>query len=319
MRDEAEEYLRKVVQDKVAELEAEEFKLKQQVELLWVSYKQNISESASTANGYRGTSGAAKSHQSTPSRTRIVSPGPGHVNGTSASVRIREFVPLPNVPRRPSGVISPPQHSALSSSLATTNFHHPRAQSESHARQSSTGGSSPPPYSPSQGSGSPSRHSATGAASLATASSRTLNVAPDTVALSIRDAHRRNMDENLDTATSYRYQTDLRAEMEAEMERGRALQREVEPASPAEPPAASGSTAPPRGRSPRTSKSAIKKPKANGDSASPSTKRSTSGEGDKETPTKGKRKVTFDVRPDVAIISPGAPIHKLDDSRPEQG
>ncbi|THH31307.1 hypothetical protein EUX98_g2885 [Antrodiella citrinella] len=66
-------------------------------------------------------------------------------------------------------------------------------------------------------------------------------------------------------------------------------------------------------------KSAIKKPKSNG-SASPSTKRSTSSEADtKETPTKGKRKVTFDVKPDVAIINSNGPVHKIDESKPEQG
>ena len=136
------------------------------------------------------------------------------------------------------------------------------------------------------------------------------------------------MDESIDMATSLRYQSVLAVELAAQLERGRPQdpRREPEeelsePSESSEAPIASGSVIPARGRSPRTGKSAIKKPKTNGNTPSPSTKRSTSGEGDKtkETPTKGKRKVTFDVKPDVAIISPNGPVHILDDSKPEQG
>ncbi|KAH8106021.1 hypothetical protein BXZ70DRAFT_410512 [Cristinia sonorae] len=321
LREDTEATLRKIVQEKVTELQAAEHKLKQETELLWINYKQNVAEVAPTVNGHRVNSISVKTHQSIPSRSGTVSPVAGPVNAFPTSVRIHEFVPSPSLPRRASGVTSPIHQSALSSSLATSSFQHPRAQAESYRRN----GSSPPSYS-TNSSRTSSRSSTTSALSPTTASSRTL-VAPVDGVSSIREAHRRNMDQSLDIATSFKYQVDIEAEMaanradRAEVEEiGRVTEDTVQVSSQPEQPAASGSNVPPRGRSPRTSKSAIKKPKTNGSSTSPSTKRSTSGEGDeaRHTPTKGKRKVTFDVKPEVAIISPNGPSHRLDESRLEQ-
>ncbi|THG98215.1 hypothetical protein EW026_g3935 [Hermanssonia centrifuga] len=114
------------------------------------------------------------------------------------------------------------------------------------------------------------------------------------------------MDESLDIATSFKYMVDIGAHMaSAHIEPRAEIPEQVE--SP-EPPSPSTSALP-RGRSPRAGKSAFKKPKPDGDSVSSKGKGSPAQIGrerslPKDGPTpKGKRKVTFDVQPDVAIIT----------------
>ena len=112
------------------------------------------------------------------------------------------------------------------------------------------------------------------------------------------------MDESKDIATSFRYVLDLEAQMEQQR-----LEAEAEVASP---PVASGSRAPAEGssstaarvnRSPKVQRSAIKHSATKEQSPSPKdkAKESTTDE-HQEGGGKGKRKVTFDVQPEVAII-----------------
>lgn len=115
------------------------------------------------------------------------------------------------------------------------------------------------------------------------------------------------MDEAKDMATSFRYVSEIESQMEEKRRQEEQAQQQAQdtvinslPQNEAGP-----STVPiTRGRSPRTNKSAIKKPTLNGQSGSPSKQqRSNSRPIKEETPSKGKRKVTFDVVPDVAIIT----------------
>ena len=131
---------------------------------------------------------------------------------------------------------------------------------------------------------------------------------------SIREAYRREMDESKDMATSFRYTLDLEAQME--QQRLQALaETEVVSTPVASPPTPSTSSqVPPDGaattvaaaRSPRVHKSAIKNSATSANrSASPKgkgkAKEGAATEDQKD--SKGKRKVTFDVKTEVAIIN----------------
>ena len=116
------------------------------------------------------------------------------------------------------------------------------------------------------------------------------------------------MDESFDTATSFKFMMDIGAHMQAS---GLATQQEVpeEEEVPPELPPSPGLSSALRGRSPRAGKSAIKKTRSHTPQKVQGTPPQTAGAGGagsppkEETTPKGKRKVTFDVKPDVTIIS----------------
>lgn len=283
LRASAEAYVRKVLQDKIAEVQAAETKLKQDVERMWSTFKSVVQklEEEDVAPPLR-----LKTRRSS-SRGR----------GPTASVRVTDFVPTPSPPPRQTHRAAAPSQSALSASLATSNL-----QDVMRGRGRA--------QSPTTGSKSPSRAARTDSPS--TASSKTLGMTINGEA-EIREAHRRNMDQSLDVATSFKYMMDLSAHMDAAARVPQPVQEEDEEDTAHDVPSPSTSAVP-RGRSPRAGKSAIKKPKANGDAApaaapkapgSPVRKpqeANASQQPEPTTPTKGKRKVTFDVEPDVAII-----------------
>lgn len=119
------------------------------------------------------------------------------------------------------------------------------------------------------------------------------------------------MDESKDIATSYRYVHDLETQM-AERQRASSSTQEAGPSSAGTTEIVSPAVVP-RGRSPRGTKSSIKKGKekenerlvtpTKDQDTEPADKASTST---KVTTPKDKRKVTFDVKPDVAIIDKAA-------------
>ena len=300
LRDEAEEYLAQATERKVAELRQAEAALRQEVTLVWSRFRDSLklheqtggSGKASLPVRRRGSvSGHARS-ASTPAQ------------GTSGSVRITNFVPTPSHSTRTSPT-RPALQSALSASLKTTGMHYPGAQSQvnGNGNASPSRASAGSPASD-RGRSSPGRSSATRVHSPSTASSRTAAVSID-AETSIREAHRRReMDESKDIATSFRYVLDLEAQMEQQR-----LEAEAEVASP---PVASGSRAPAEGssstaarvnRTPKVQRSAIKHSSTKEQSPSPKdkAKESTTDE-HQEGGGKGKRKVTFDVQPEVAII-----------------
>ncbi|KAF7798919.1 hypothetical protein EIP86_010147 [Pleurotus ostreatoroseus] len=293
LRQVAEDELRAVVAQKVAEIQASEEKLKHEVELIWTAFKGVIDKYEEQINPPRRIPlGRRRSSSKS-------GPQPGQT-GISSSVRVVDFVPRPVAASRtlsPS-TVAHPGVSALSVSLATSTIH--QAMAEAHARSEQPADADPSRR---------SLRSASPARSPSTASSRTLGL-PINGEAEIRDAYRRNMNESLDVATSFKYMMDLEEQMQA---RGIPTQPDIpeEPEAPPLPPSPSTSTAV-RGRSPRAGKSAIKKPAKSRDTTphkvagSPAHAEGVTGK--EETTPKGKRKVTFDVRPDVAIISNDEPL-----------
>ncbi|EPT03617.1 hypothetical protein FOMPIDRAFT_1035253 [Fomitopsis schrenkii] len=307
-REVAEEYLNRVAQEKAAELQVKEAELKREVEVLWSRYKEGIDElQQGSGTPVRPASSMARRRSSVQKAA-----GAGHGNGAtddpSVSVRINDFVPAPSVPARMTSPTSSHQvTSALSASLATSSFHHPGDRGTITRNEGVSARSPPSSVAPS----SPGRSSTTRVVSPSIASSRTMTMEAFNVEASIRDAHRRNMDESKDIATSYRYVHDLETQM-AERQRASSSTQEAGPSSAGTTEIVSPAVVP-RGRSPRGTKSSIKKGKekenerlvtpTKDQDTEPADKASTST---KVTTPKDKRKVTFDVKPDVAIIDKAA-------------
>ncbi|KAI0700789.1 hypothetical protein BC835DRAFT_1518032 [Cytidiella melzeri] len=287
LRSDAEDQLRKIVEDKVAELKAADAKLKQGVENLWLTFKASVADVDNASNKPRPSI----------SRQSISKHGHSQVNGVPASVRVQDFEPAAVPPPRMPVAASAPTVSALSASLATTSSLH-------HAMAARSGSSSRDTTRPQ----SASRASTRSTDSPSTASA---GVLIDGEA-EIREAYRRNMDQSLDFATSYKYMMDIGAHVQGRRQEVPGTVPEEDEANNIPSPS---SSAVPRGRSPRASKSAIKKPKAEGNSTPATASQRTSSEDGEhhaavaEAPTtpKGKRKVTFDVKPEVTIIASETP------------
>ncbi|CDO71394.1 hypothetical protein BN946_scf184908.g152 [Trametes cinnabarina] len=299
LRNEAEEYIAQVTQQKVVELRKAESVMKEEVNLVWSKFREAIKLIDETGTLTKAALPLRRRGSVSGNVRALTSPAPG----TSASVRIDNFEPTPSPPPRISSSTRQPAPSALSASLKTSGFQYPDAQRQ-------VNGNVPAPRRsldfgpPSRGRGSPSRSRGAQVDSPSTASTRTAAVTIDPEA-SIREAYRREMDESKDIATSFRYVMGLEAQMEEDRS-----QEEAEAPSP-RPPAASNSQAAAetstastsRGRSPRMHKSAIKHAQAAEQSKSEkSDEGSAQASGAPESKDKGKRKVTFDVKPEVAII-----------------
>ena len=214
-------------------------------ELIWNAFKGALDKYEESKSSRRIHS--PKRRSSSKSRSGVTT------NGVASSVRVVDFVPAPIAPSR---VLSPPAAptavSALSASLATSSFHQAMAQvqSQQESARRSTRSSSPARSAIVAG--------VTRTASPSTASSRTLGI-PINGEADIREAFRRNMDQSLDMATSYKYAMDAAAaHMQA---RGIPTQPEIpEENEVQEAVVGSPSTSfAPRGRSPQAGKSAIKK------------------------------------------------------------
>lgn len=310
-RDAAEEYLSKIAEEKAAEIKVVEAGLKREVELLWSKFKENLEaahqDGSTTSQPSSSLSGRRLSHTIW---SGLTSPGADGASGHPSSVRISEFVPVQNIPRRTSSVVSPRQvTSTLSASLASTSFHYPRAQGPERAVASARDGStrSSSPSSQSVTPPSLSRSSTTRVVSPSTASSRTVAAMAinGNESISIREAYRRNMDQSKDIATSFRYVVDMEQQAMAHL-------THREPSPPVDASTSvngaenSSVVSAPRGRSPRAGKSSFKKGKAEAIASQPEENRpttptQTSHDGEDTSP-RGKRKVTFDVKPAVAII-----------------
>ncbi|KAI0327749.1 hypothetical protein GY45DRAFT_1327182 [Cubamyces sp. BRFM 1775] len=295
LRDEAEEYIAQVTQQKVAEIRKQEAALKEEVNLIWSKFRDSVRLVEETGLMTKSAL-PLRRRGSVSGHTRTVSsPAPA----TSASVRVSTFVPTPSPPARNPSNSRAPAPSALSASLKTSGFHHPDAQKQANGSASASRRSldfGPP----SRARASPTRPGSTRADSLSTASSRTVAIPVDAEA-SIREAYRREIDESKDVATSFRYVMDLEAQME--QSRLDAEEEHVPPpvastSQAAEAVVASAS----RGRSPRVHKSAIKQAQPAEQPKSEDGAKSAAAEDNKESAGKGKRKVTFDVKPEVAII-----------------
>lgn len=296
-RSEANLYIAAIARQKAEEVRASEADLRRQVGLLWQRYRGAL-ETVHQGPGAVRPGPQSRKRMSSGKWSGLTSPTTAAHDGSAASVRVADFVPVPSPPPRASSNTSRQVASALSASLKTTSFHHPRAQvpSSSSTSRPAERAQSPPSYeSPPS---SPSHSSAIRIASPSVASSRTLAMPIDGEA-EIRLAHRRDMNESKDIATSFRYVMDLEKEMEEQ-------QRQRVSASAADSDAQStmpNSSKMSHIRSPKTSKSAFKKPDSENATAPASAEQHPSSP--KEGVAKGKRKVTFDVKPEVAIINTG--------------
>ena len=284
LRADAEVWLRKVVEEKVAQIKEAETKLKKDVESIWATFRDAVESIENASAKGRPTSRPRRSS------------GKHSDLGVPASVRVNDFVPTAAPPLRTSVATSALAVSALSASLATSSFHQAMAsqngsssRKETHARSSSR---------------------STRTASPSTASSQTLGM-PINGEAEIREAYRRNMNESLDVATSFKYMMDIGAHVQSREPEVPVTVPEEDETNDIPSPS---SKIVPRGRSPRAGKSAIKKPKSEVATNTTTSKDHPQHEDDTKTssseaPTtpKSKRKVTFDVKPDVTIIATNTP------------
>lgn len=277
IRDAAEEYLARVTQEKLAEIKAHETRLRQQTESLWSQFRQGlekfgIDKRSHLSHGWK-ESARWNGHGNSPS--------PGTL------VTVNDFVPTRAPHQRPNGGDSTPKASALSASLVNSGFHHPRER----RTQNSSSSPQPPPIS----------DSSETVTSPATASSATLtNYVEVDEANDILEPFKRDMSDSKDLATSF-----LVLNLEAEMERRRrAVRTETAPESSAQgaqrPDTTTAETTQPNKDTTNAingiDRNLTRSPQPNVDQSTSET------ENINPKAKKGKRKVTFDVQPDVVAI-----------------
>ncbi|KAJ3775709.1 hypothetical protein FB446DRAFT_843033 [Lentinula raphanica] len=291
LRSEAEEYIDRIVKEKVEEIKRAEAQLKRHVLALLAAYSDGIKKAEqeqSTLQGGSSQTEPAKESTSSPP----VSPSTPVFSGVPSSV-IRDFIPMritpspvtPATPAKPTSgpsrnpssppsTNSLPRVSALSASLATSSFHHPKARAD---------GPSPTSTSPPD----PSRATVSDAdsfQSLQSASSATL-------------IQQRRISEDMDTLASYRF-----LQLEEEMKK-RETEAENQRKNKARGRASVQGSAGPS----NVSRASASSPRANG--VIPKAGKGKEVETKAEEPSsaspksKGRRKVTFDVKVD----NPSAP------------
>ena len=278
MRDAAEDYLVRVTQEKLAEIKTHERRLRQQTESLWSQFRQGLER-------FGGDKRNNLNHgrkESTKWNGQGNSPSPG------TFVTVNDFVPTAALHQRPNGGDLTPKASALSASLVNSGFHHPREQ------RSQNLSSSPRPAAPPN----PSET----VTSPVTASSLTLtNYIEMDEANDILEPFKRDMSDSKDLATSF-----LVLNLEAEMEsRWRAARLETVPESSAQGAKRTDTTVPEVTQHIKDTTKAINGVDRNlTQNPQPNPDHSPSAETALTSPKakKGKRKVTFDVQPDVVTI-----------------
>lgn len=256
LRKNAEKQLSQIVQARVAEVQKEEEELRRQVQLLWAAFREaeavltQDTKSQSLGQGPTASDSAitASLFQASQESKRV------------SPVAISDFNPVSTV-RTPSPTHDP-NPSALSTSLAASSFHHPKASSEGRRSTSPIAGtlSSPLPTSP------------------------TL-----VGSVNYRDPIRRDMNENKDIATSFRYVVDMEAERST---RARQYQSLSNVKSPRVNTRITGDPNPVVGETTEHS-GPVTGPPTSKKKASSEELLSPSG-------SKGKRKVTFDIKPVVS-------------------
>ncbi|KAG2141604.1 hypothetical protein BD769DRAFT_1427409 [Suillus cothurnatus] len=281
LRSSAEEQFSALIRDKVAEIEKAEEDLKRAVESLWKKFLESLGQ---TEKDW-GASDVAKRRD--PARKPNVNNAGGPTVG-SPVVSVRDFVPVVSPGRMVSPTSSVPRVSSLSASLATSAFHHPRAIQErnAHSGQASDISRSPPPYS--------SHPSSVGSADSRSLSSSisSRELLPLTTGESLIQPFKRSMDEARDTAASFRYFID----MEAEMEIMRGRQRLP----------ATGTTATETWKATTQPSNASTSDRVLGDEenklkGAKEDRLQKSDHGMNGNESRGKRKVTFDIKPDALI------------------
>jgi hypothetical protein len=270
LRKNAEEHLLQAVQACVSEIEKEEEELRRQVQLLWSAFREAESVLAQEKKLQSPDKRSATTDSVVTASLSHASQGYKHM----PPVTVSDFVPVSTVK------LSSPTHelhpSALSTSLAVSSFHHPEA-SDDERRSTSP---------------------------IATTLSSPLPTSPTLVgSVNYRDHVRRDMNENKDIATSFKYVVDMEAERSAHARQYQSDSNVKSPrvnmkptSNPTVSDEAAGHSEPMAG--PSTSKN-----KASSEELS-----SPSG-------SKGKRKVTFDIKP----VVPGGESEAQVDEEPTEG
>jgi hypothetical protein len=276
LRSSAEEDLSKLIAEKSAAVQIAEENLRRQVEIIWKRFREGINQ----VEQDRASSLRSSPRKSANGNDKVVA---------QPAVAIRDFVPVPTLsPTRLSMPMSPPRMSSLSASLVQSSFHHPNAVKGS------------PPYNegshPLHDSHNISDSSANQTfSSPSRRSSGSISIRSNSDGGSKPEAFKRSMDPNKDTVASFRYFTILEANSARTVPERDATEEGTQTVS--------------RGRS-----GVVKMP-ANGDKlhsminsqdghdAHASAGQRTGGEDgerfENRNSSKGKRKVTFEVRPEV--------------------
>ncbi|KAK7054070.1 SET domain-containing protein [Favolaschia claudopus] len=309
--------MEEIIRNKTAQLARTEAQLRHQVEILWRRFRDGLQSaeqmdaSASVASPRSPRSPIPRAASASAQNGTPASPSP--IPGTPVEV-VRDFVPLPVVaPNRP---VQAPAISSLSASLATSGFHHPRAQQQEQS--------------------SPARP-----ASTISSSSRTLSGSSITLAGSPRMQPSntaparifeegssvlqfgRKMNDTIDTAASYRYFQDVEADMarskRERLDRARESEnsRSSSSAAAAPPAQTSSSTESPRA-GPST---ANVNGNVNGVDSGATHRRQNSSQdagslGVRDNKGKGKqRKVTFESQPAIVTIQRNVRAEKEEEAR----
>ncbi|KAF8728321.1 hypothetical protein AX14_006793 [Amanita brunnescens Koide BX004] len=271
LRAEAEEYIARIVKERMHELEKAEDELREQVDALWLKFKTTVDAIKKDREKPKPASSAARAGQE-----------PASDGARPSPVAIKEFVPVVVSPAR---ALSPPRISALSASLAASSFHHPRALSESHASARETNGSI---------------HSRSSHSSERSGSATLFHHPPPRENGANVLQFPRNIDDNLNTAISFKYFVDLEYEMQrkkkerlAEVNREhRASQSDAGPSQEYTGPVINGQKA--EVRSQEHAELQVKHVQVDTEGSVVETS--------ERSPMKGKRHVTFDVEPEVVTI-----------------
>ncbi|KAF5333364.1 hypothetical protein D9611_002672 [Ephemerocybe angulata] len=311
-REAAEQFIAELIQQKRDEIEAADTTLRQEVEAVWRKFRESIRKvhgdhhAAHTPRSMTRRS-SSMSRERDSSRTRFAR---GSSPSYGTPIAIRDFVPV-SVQGQGRQSHSPPprpsQPSALSASIATSTFYHPRALR------------SPSPDRPR---GSPD---STSSKTLSTRSGSATLVQPATTE-GVNVLHfRRNVDDTINTQATYRFFV-----IEEEMAKDRERRQQ--------PGKTNGSTSDNNQGTKPTTQATTSPSKATGQSdigaqatetevpAPPAKEDTKSASKDPPIPSrgrdpKGKRKVTFDVEPDVVTleteeteteVAPAAPMEQQD-------
>jgi hypothetical protein len=274
----AEKSIVDLIQTKVAEIETADTELRRNVEILWQKFRENVNQIQQDRSYITAPRTTLSRSSQKPATNGLGSPSYG------TPIAVRDFTPAVVSPSRYSPP-SVPRISALSASLATSSFHHPRA------RASQT--SSPPLDRPRSSASNRSNGSSNSGSS-------TLVVPPPSEGSNVLK-FKRNISDTINTAASFRYFVNLEEDM-ARHKRG----RETEIGGDNEGLHQSQQSGPLRPTGSKGAKDVEKQPSQSPSQGEPSNSAQREGDrsssrGREKTP-KGKRKVTFDAQPEVVTI-----------------
>ncbi|KAJ7498470.1 hypothetical protein FB451DRAFT_1384279 [Mycena latifolia] len=193
-----EAYMAEVMRTKTAQLANTEALLRQQVETVWRKFREGLQSVEPLDTSALASPRSPRSPRSPASRAAsgtVGTPASPTISGTPVAV-VREFVPLQVAPTRQA---RPAAISSLSASLATSGFHHPRAQQQPQGEPTS-------PARPESTLSSSSRTLSGSSITLA-GSPRALHPPPAPVRVFEEGASvlqfGRKLDEDINTAASY--------------------------------------------------------------------------------------------------------------------